>query len=195
MRLLSTSHAIIHVPGKELRLRSRPGLVMCVGFVFFAVITLGSLVAAVAQREWGVLWVGLALGFWAWLMGGLVWMEWADLVVPCKGEGPVTWRDGLKTGTLPAERALGAMVDAHVQPKLHKGPGPTPFLGVWICDAELAKKTGAYPWRRLFSINAGGYTTEQVSAEFETLRSALKELGYPDEVSVEETVDSGATGA
>ncbi|RBP41329.1 hypothetical protein DES53_107160 [Roseimicrobium gellanilyticum] len=195
MKLLSTSHTIAYVPGRELRLRSRPGLAMCVGFVFFAVLTLGSLVSAVAQGEWGVLWGTLVFAFWAWLIGALVWMEWTDLCVPPIGTGPVTWRDGLKKQTITAERVLGAMVDAHVQPKLHKGPGPTAFLGVWICDASLTKEAGTYPWRRLFSLNAGSYTTEQVQAEFEKMRSALKELGYPDEVALEGKSSSKASNA
>jgi len=164
-----------------------------VGFVFFAVLTLGSLVSAVAQGEWEVLWGTLVFAFWAWLIGALVWMEWADVHVPKKGDGSVAWRDGLKTGVIPAERVLGAMVDAHVQPKLHKGPGPTAFLGVWICDASLTKEAGTYPWRRLFSLNAGRHSNEQVQAEVEKIRSALKELGYPDEVALEGKSSSKAS--
>lgn len=194
MKVLSTSHSITYLPGKELRLRSRPGFAMCVGFVFFAVLTVACFGASISTLQWGPLLAGLVPGFWAWIIGAVVWMEWADLHVPKKGDGPVTWRDGLKTGVIPAERALGAMVDAHVQPKLHKGAGPTTFLGVWICDAELAKTPGTYPWRRLFSLNAGRDTAKQVKAEFEKARSALRELGYPDQAVVEARLRRGATG-
>jgi hypothetical protein len=194
MKLLSTSHSIIYDAEKGLTLHSRPGFVTCVGFVFFALLTVGCFVASVSTHQWGPLVAGLVPAFWAWIIGIVVWMEWVDLHVPKKSDGPVAWRDGLKTGVVPAERVLGAMVDAHVQPKLHKGPGPATFLTVWICDAELVKEAGVYPWRRLFSVNTSSGTEAQVKAEFEKLRGALKALGYDDRAIVEAKLKRGGAG-
>lgn len=184
MRILSASYHITHVRGQELTVSSRPGWLLCLGFALFALATVGCVAASVALLQTGPLWAAFVTGVWAWLIGTLVWIEWADLHVPRKGDGAVCWRDGLKTGAIPAERVLGAMVDAQTQPRLHKGPGPTTFLGVWICDAEFARNAGTYPWRRVVSLSAGSHTGLQVHEDFKRLRGALKELGYPNQDEV-----------
>lgn len=175
MKWFRTTHDIAHDPGRALRLRSRPGILMGVTFVLLA---LGAVISLV-PLQWSGLFLSICLALPAFWTGALVWMDWGDAHIPRRGAA-ISWRDGLRKSSLPANRILALNMEMQVQPALHKGPGPTAFLTLWACDAALKNARGSDSWRRIFTMSMLGRTTDQIETTLATIRKALTDLGYSD---------------
>lgn len=172
MRVFSKSFNSDESSGKYLRLKHRPGMVMCLGFVAFALLGLSCFI----PMQWGSLFAACALGFPGLMMAPLLWEEWQDLNIPARG-GIIQWRDGLKCGELSAERVRAVMVDYDVTPKLHKGGGRTAYVRVWAADGDKVDAGVSYPWICLFSY-VPDPCAEPADQVVKQLQGKIDALGY-----------------